>query len=130
MNVYAHTAPVEPRSPQEEVHRWEVALPCPSLARRLETLLKADGFRVYRSFDLSTALAQLPECRCPHHGSAQCTCQYAVILVYGEAEEPARLLLHGREKTTWVTLDAVNHQQAVALMTCLQPLLQEHGARP
>ena len=57
------------------------------------------GFRVVRSFDLRSALAPLAahaDCECPHHGTAQCTCQFVVLLVYGDpSAEPALSLSKG-----------------------------------
>jgi len=63
-----------------------------------ETLTRR-GFRVVRSFDLRSALAPLAahaDCECPHHGTAQCTCQFVVLLVYGDpSAEPALSLSKG-----------------------------------
>jgi hypothetical protein len=57
------------------------------------------GFRVVRSFDLRSALAPLTahvDCECPHHGTAKCTCQFVVLLVYGDpSAEPALSLSKG-----------------------------------
>jgi hypothetical protein len=57
------------------------------------------GFRVVRSFDLRSALAPLAahaDCECPHHGTAQCTCQFVVLLIYGDpSTEPALSLSKG-----------------------------------
>jgi hypothetical protein len=54
------------------------------------------GIRLERSFDLRTALHDQPDCLCPHHGTAQCTCQYVVLLAYEEAPSvrPAVLTVH------------------------------------
>ena len=61
------------------------------------------GFRVVRSFDLRSAMAAHADreaspwdCECPHHGTAQCTCQFVVLLVYGDpSTEPALSLSKG-----------------------------------
>lgn len=68
------------------------------LARALES----HGMRAHRSFDLRSALAALPECGCPHHGTSRCTCQYAVLLVYGDAGSPVEVVTHGRDEWTWI----------------------------
>jgi hypothetical protein len=54
------------------------------------------GVRLERSFDLRTALHDQPDCPCPHHGTAQCTCQYVVLLAYEETASgsPAVLTVH------------------------------------
>jgi hypothetical protein len=54
------------------------------------------GLRVVRSFDLRSAMASHADCECPHHGTAQCTCQFVVLLVYGDpSTEPALSLSKG-----------------------------------
>ena len=56
-------------------------------ARAATEALTRHDFRVVRSFDLRSALAPLAahaDCECPHHGTAQCTCQFVVLLAYGD----------------------------------------------
>ncbi len=60
------------------------------------------GFRVVRSFDLRSAMATHADCECPHHGTAQCTCQFVVLLVYGNASTgpggaPVVVTAHSRD---------------------------------
>lgn len=68
-----------------------------------QQLLKA-GLRTVQTFDLHTARAALHDCECPHHGTDQCDCQMVVLLVYGKMEEPATLILHGNDGTTWLSI--------------------------
>ncbi len=70
----------------------------------LTATLARRGLRVLRSFDLRSALAAqssaadpAPACTCPHHGTAACDCEYAVLLVYGSLPGPVVLTVHGRE---------------------------------
>lgn len=79
-----------------------VQVDCQVAVALLLHALEAQGMRIYCSFNLRTALAGLSECGCPHHGTRQCTCQYAVLLVYGDAAMPARVVAHGRDG--WVHL--------------------------
>ena len=58
------------------------------------------GFYVSRSFDLRSALTSQGGCECPHHGTAQCNCQFIVLLVYGEAAEPVALTTHSCDNRT------------------------------
>jgi uncharacterized Zn finger protein len=51
--------------------------------------LQRRGIRVMLTFDLQLARAQQVTCNCPHHGTVQCTCQYAVLLVYARQQERA-----------------------------------------
>lgn len=77
---------------------------------RVRAALERTGLSVSRGFDLMHALAELPEeCHCPHHGTARCTCQYAVLLVRAGAPAPSDLVavvLHHRDGITWVSLQA------------------------
>ena len=78
----------------------QIEMDCQVVVQALTQALEAQGMRVYRSFDLRTALAALPNCGCPHHGTERCTCQYAVLLVYGDAPSPALVAAHGRDGWT------------------------------
>ena len=76
-----------------------------------ETLTRR-GFRVVRSFDLRSALAPLTahvDCECPHHGTAKCTCQFVVLLVYGDPSAgsggaPVVITAHSRDAQAQVQL--------------------------
>ena len=70
---------------------------------RVIALLREAGYRVHRSFDLRSALAATPSaCGCPHHGTAACDCQYAVLLVYPGQGTPITLVVHGRDGRSWL----------------------------
>jgi hypothetical protein len=68
----------------------------------LTTTLGAHGYRLERSFDLRSALHDHSECSCPHHGTAQCTCQYVVLLAYEQASTmpPVVITAHERDGLT------------------------------
>lgn len=100
----------------------------------ITTTLLQRGYHVVRSFDLQSARANhIEDCPCPHHGTALCTCQYVVLLVYpltragrpmtaGQANPPRVLTAHTYEQTTRVTLhrDAtVRENEASALVSAL-----------
>jgi hypothetical protein len=74
------------------------------------------GLYVVRSFDLRSALATHSECECLQHGTAHCTCQFTVLLVYGDAPQPATLTLHGCAGQTHIAQDTT---------TCPDPHLAE-----
>jgi hypothetical protein len=64
-------------------------------ARAVHGALEAEGLHVVRSFDL---IQPGPDaCRCPHHGTPGCTCQYSVLLVYPPAGLPAAITVHAYE---------------------------------
>ncbi len=84
--------------------RMRVHMDGREVASVLARAFESHGMRVYRSFDLRSALNALPECGCPHHGTSQCTCQYAVLLVYGDALLPMELVTHGRDGWTWIVV--------------------------
>jgi hypothetical protein len=76
------------------------------------------GFRVEQSFDLRSALTLVPNCPCPHHGTARCDCQYTVLLIYGQALTPASLIVHGHDHQCWIALaDDPNGRDAKGLAT-------------
>ncbi|OGO66991.1 MAG: hypothetical protein A2Z37_06185 [Chloroflexi bacterium RBG_19FT_COMBO_62_14] len=57
-------------------------------------VLSEHGLHSIRSFDLRSAMEAWPDCECPHHGSAKCTCQYVVLLVYGSRNTPVTVVVH------------------------------------
>lgn len=90
-------------------------------ARTATAALTRRGLYVVRSFDLRSALTLNVECDCPHHGTAQCTCQFVVLLVYGDpltrplvagqiAAAPLVLTLHSHDERTSARIvrDAAN----------------------
>ena len=79
-------------------------------ARAATEVMTRQGLLVVRSFDLRTARGARDGCACPYHGTAECTCQYVVLLVYGEADAPATLTIHGQEARARVQIvhDASN----------------------
>jgi hypothetical protein len=74
-----------------------------AIAQSVQRLDQA-GFQVMRSFDLKVARAAHVGCACPHHGTDQCDCQMVVLLVYGQDEMPATLVVHGHDGQTEIAL--------------------------
>ena len=66
-------------------------------AQAATAALNRHGFRVVRSFDLRSALSTHADCACPYHGTAQCNCQFVVLLVYSEASDPIVVTAHSRD---------------------------------
>lgn len=62
------------------------------------------GLRSMQTFDLHIARAAFHDCSCPNHGTEDCDCQMVVLLVFGQAEEPATLFLHGNDGRTWLSV--------------------------
>ena len=92
------------------------ALPCDMAVARVTQALNTVGFRVERSFDLRSAIAFTPDCSCQHHGTAECDCQYVVLLVYERAGTSATLVVHGHDGCSWVmVVDNHNRKSSVAL---------------
>ena len=75
-------------------------------------LLSSVGLQVVRSFDLRSARMAHAECTCPHHGTAQCTCQFVVLLVYGRSGTPVTLVVHGHDEQTGLSLVDTPQQPA------------------
>jgi hypothetical protein len=107
---------------------------CGRAAERLSRELGAAGLRVTRSFDLQSARHALrdPEsCPCPHHGTADCTCQYVVLLVDAGGGSPLTLVAHGHDGETHLSIDGLGSvsarvagivRSAVAGLAALAPL--------
>jgi hypothetical protein len=89
--------------------------------------LSRAGLRVVQTFDLQIARQAHPECSCPHHGTEQCSCQLVILLIYSKQEEPATLVIHGQDGTTWLSfstpLEVRGHQP---LETTVRNLLMVH----
>ncbi len=77
---------------------------CDETLRWLSGRLTQRGLRVMQTFDLQNARLPLEDCTCPHHGTEDCDCQMVVVLVYGDAAQPATLMLHGHDGQTWISL--------------------------
>jgi hypothetical protein len=67
-------------------------------------LLENAGLQVLRTFDLQEARLSHPDCPCPHHGTEACDCQMSVLLVYQAGQDPASILIHSFQETTWLYL--------------------------
>jgi hypothetical protein len=98
-----------------EASHWEsILFDCngETAAQAATEALARRGFRVVRSFDLRSALAPLAahaDCECPHHGTAQCTCQFVVLLIYGDPSTgsggaPVVITAHSRDAQAQVQL--------------------------
>ena len=85
---------------------------CDEATTQAAQLLSGAGLQVVRSFDLRSARAAHAECTCPHHGTAQCTCQFVVLLVYGQSGAPMSLVVHGHDGQTWLSLVDTPQQPA------------------
>lgn len=85
-------------------------------AVRLATdTLERHQLSVVRNFDLRDALqTQNTPCTCPHHETADCECNYVVLLVYDKATTGQRglpagkLVIHSYDGTTWLSVPAAD----------------------
>jgi len=89
-------------------------------------ILSKIGMQVVPSFDLQVARASQTNCTCPHHGSAQCSCQMVVLLIYQDGKPPVTLVLHGYDGRTEISLvESINPRvdptQVVAIHAALLP---------
>jgi hypothetical protein len=84
-----------------------------------------------QTFDLHEARTGPGGCRCPHHGTEECDCQMVVLLVYGDSDQPATLVLHGNDRQAWLSFGAVpaTPSNDVLTQTIQQALkIQEPGS--
>ena len=77
---------------------------CDQALQMTKTQLSEAGLSAVQTFNLNTARLGLHNCCCPNHGTQACDCQMIVLLVYGEAPEPATLILHGNNGQTWISI--------------------------
>ena len=80
-------------------------------AQAVTAALTQRGLRVVRTFDLRSALAAHADhaasswdCDCPYHGTDRCTCQFIVLLVYGDAGGPVVVNAHSHDAQTRVRI--------------------------
>jgi hypothetical protein len=89
------------------------------------------GLRPVQTFDLHTARLGLHDCSCPNHGTEECDCQMVVLLVYGKAEEPVTLILHGNDGQTWLSMADTPRQRSNARLTNeIQQALEVQASEP
>ncbi len=103
-------------------------------ARATTQVLIRRGLQVMRSFDLHTVSGAFGDCTCPYHGTDKCTCQYVVLLVYGESGAPATLTLHSRDAQAQAQIvrDAYSQPEAGLVeqiqAALLEAVLELHAA--
>ena len=81
-----------------------LGLSCEAVVSRAVKLLNSAGLQVIQSFDLRTARLLIPDCACPHHGTAACDCEYIVLLIYRGNNPPLTLIVHGYDNYSWLLL--------------------------
>lgn len=77
---------------------------CNQVVGEVSQLLTRSCFTVIESFDLQVARASHQSCDCPHHGTGLCTCQLAILLVYGEDTDPVSLMIDGDDERTELSI--------------------------
>ena len=91
--------------------------PCEETLRWSREQLTRAGLRPVQTFDLHAARVASHDCPCPNHGTNECDCQMVVLLVYGKADEPMTLILHGNDGQTWLSLADVPQQRSDAKLS-------------
>ncbi len=100
------------RNMNQNVQLVTIQADCEVATTQAAQILSSAGLQVVRSFDLRSARAAHAECTCPHHGTAQCTCQFVVLLVYGQGGAPVTLVAHGHDGQTSLSLVDTPQQPA------------------
>ena len=85
---------------------WDQVIPW--ITRRL----REAGLQVLPTFDLQVARSAHAGCSCPHHGTDQCDCQLAVLLIYEGQGEPVSLVIHGHDRKIHLSLVDTPEQRA------------------
>ena len=93
--------------------------------------LSQANLHAVQTFDLHTARVGLHDCPCPSHGTEECDCQMVVVLVYGKAEEPLTLILHGNNGQTWLSIaDGPRQRSDTRLVNAIQQALGNRTPEP
>ena len=101
---------------------------CDQALHTTRTKLSQAGMSAVQTFNLNTVRLGLHNCGCPNHGTEACDCQMIVLLVYGEAQEPATLILHGNNGQTWISIaDSAAHRGDPKLTTRIRQVLESVG---
>jgi len=103
-----------------------ISHPCDEALQWTNKQLVNAGLRPVQTFDLHTARLGLHDCSCPNHGTNECDCQMVVVLVYGKAEEPVTLILHGNDGLTWLSFaDGPRQRSDIKLFTEIKQALEK-----
>ena len=106
-----------------------VDLSCDQALQITKTQLSEAGLSAVQTFSLNTARLGLHNCCCPNHGTEACDCQMIVLLVYGEAPEPATLILHGNNGQTWISIaDSASQRGDAKLIAQIRGVLESFVA--
>jgi hypothetical protein len=98
---------------------------CDQALQMTKTQLCEAGLSAVQTFSLNTARLGLHNCCCPNHGTEACDCQMIVLLVYGEAPEPATLILHGNNGQTWISIaDSPSQRGEPKLVASIRRVLE------
>ena len=105
--------------------------PCDETLPRVSKQLQDAGLRIVQTFDLHSAMSGTHGCLCPNHGTQECDCQMLVLLVYGAAEEPMTLILHGNREQTWFSIaDTILQNPNPQLQLTIQKILDQQNSEP
>lgn len=102
-----------------------IACSCDDALQWTKQRLSQADLHAMQTFDLHSARLTLQDCPCPRHGTNECDCQMIVLLVYGNAMEPATLILHGNDRQTWISI-AENPNQRIdrKMISAIQEALE------
>jgi hypothetical protein len=83
--------------------------------------LSERGFRVERSFDFQEAASAHPDCACPFHGTADCVCQYLIVIAHPDSVGGGMLTLalHSYDEKTYVSLIEGDENEWINLMVSM-----------
>ena len=91
------------------------------------------------SFDLQVARVYQVRCVCPYHDTAECSCQYLILLVQDQSQPSPQfqtITLHGRDNITWLSLckqnsfSGNNNSEIKLLETKLLRIIFSLAAKP
>lgn len=78
---------------------------CQVLAKLVIEQVQAAGMQTVCSFDLEAVRSSSSGFYCPTHGTAHCTCQLVILLIFGTFTGPLTMTMEGMDHQTWIYLE-------------------------
>lgn len=104
---------------------------CQVLTKLVIEQVRAVGVQTVCSFDLEAVRSSSSGFCCPTHGTAHCTCQLVILLIFGTITGPLTMTMEGVDHQTWVYLEpgqgVIEEQVDPSLITALFQAFNNKG---
>ena len=104
---------------------------CQILVKLVIEQVRAVGMQTVCSFDLEAVRARNSGFCCPTHGTAHCTCQMVILLIFNSYTVPLTMTMEGLDHQTWIYLEpgqgVLEEQVDPSLITALFQAFNNKG---